>query len=356
MITKEEFGTVLKNDNEEKAYKYTLTNKNEMSLTVTDVGASIVSILVPDKDNYLVDVVLGFETAEEYVENDGPAFGATVGRNANRIEGAICEIEDVLYHLDQNDGHNNLHSGFHKSYTRLWDVKKVDESENEIIFSLFMKDGDQGFPGNFDIDVSYKLTEDNEVIIDYRGKCDQTTIANFTNHCYFNLNGHDQGDILDHYLKMYARMFTPFKDTINIPSGEIRAVTETPFDFQQFKRIGKEINRPHKQLKVARGYDHNFVIENTKRELVKAAEVYSNKTKILMEVYTDLEGMQLYTGNFLDGTLKGKDNCYYERRAGFCLETQHFPNAINTESFKSPILEAGQPYHTTTIYQFKLKD
>lgn len=352
MITKEVFGAP---ENGEMTYKYRLENNNKMVLELTNIGASIVSILVPDRNNKLVDVALGYDTPEGYLGPNEPAFGAIVGRNANRIEGGVCEIEDVLYHLDQNDGHNNLHSGYNKTYNRLWDVKHIDEEKNEMVFSLLLEDGFQGFPGNFNIDVKYTLTDENEVIIEYNGQCDKTTVANFTNHCYFNLNGHKSGDILDHYLKIYARLYTPFKETINIPSGEIKTVYDTPFDFTQFKRIGKEINRPHKQIKVGGGYDHNFVLEKTRRGVTKAAEVYSNKSKILMEVYTDLEGMQFYTGNFLDGKIEGKEHCFYAKRSGLCLETQHFPNAMNTESFKSPLLEKGDAYHTTTIYQFKLK-
>lgn len=349
MILTEKFGTLKDNSN---ASIYTITNKN-IILKLTDIGASIVSIILPDINGEMRDIALGFEDFKGYEYNE-PFFGSIVGRNANRIENAFFELDGEKYYLDKNDGENNLHSGNDKIHNKVWNIKSIKEEKNEIEFYLLLEDGFQNLPGNFNINVKYSLTEENEIIIEYSGTSDKTTIANFTNHCYFNLNGHNNGDILKHKLKIYAKEYTPFKENINIPSGEIKSVLSTPFDFTNFKEIGQDINSDDLQLKIGDGYDHNFVLDKPENVFSKVAEVFSEKTKICMEVFTDLSGIQFYTANFLDKKLKGKYNSYYNKRDGFCLETQYFPNSINIKNFKAPILEKNKSYYTKTMYKFKI--
>lgn len=352
MIDIKSFG-VLKNG--EKANLYILKNNNEMQVSLTDLGASITSIILKDFKNNFVDVVLGFDNVTAYEVNE-PVFGSIVGRNANRIENATFQLEGKTYNLDKNDNNNNLHSGNEKLYTKLWNVKSIDDEKNSVTFSTVLEDGYQGFDGNFNIDVKYSLTDENELFIEYTGTSDKTTLANFTNHCYFNLNGHNFNkslqDVLNHNVKIYAKNYTPFKTSVSIPSGKIDSVLETPFDFTNFKEIGKDINSDNEQIKIGNGYDHNFCLDKSKGSFSKVAEVFSPETKIAMEVYTDLPGLQFYTANFLDGSLTGKYNTYYNKRDGFCFETQYFPNAINIDNFQKPILKKGETYFTKTSYKF----
>ena len=326
---------------------YTLTNKNGMTVQLTDIGASLCSILVPDKDGNLCDVILGYETMEEY-ETKNEFFGTIVGRNANRIGGAGFELNGKQFALTDNDNGNNLHSGASFYHTRKWGVKDIQN--NRITFALHSPDGDQGYPGAVDIEVTYTLGEDNSLRIDYCGAPDKDTILNMTNHCHFNLNGHASGDILEHTLWIDADFFTPTDEKL-IPTGELRPVDETPMDFREKKQIGVGIDVDYEPLRIATGYDHNWCLKN-EGKLAKVAELSSEVSGITMEVYTDLPGVQVYACNFLQ-EMTGKDGVTYRRRQGICFETQHYPDAIHHENFPSPVCKAGEAYKTSTIYKFK---
>lgn len=334
--------------------KYTLTNEHGVSASFTNLGGTWISMVVPDKDGKMADVVLGYDSLEGYLKN--PAhFGAVIGRNANRIGGAAFSLNGVDYGLAENDGKNNLHSGPDFYHGRIWEVE-LDESSlgSRISFSLFSPDGDQGFPGNAQITVSYTLTQEDAVIIDYHMISDADTVANFTNHSYFNLAGHDQGDILSHKVWIDADYFTP-ADAGSIPLGMLAPVKGTPMDFTTAKEIGLEIGADYEALVLGKGYDHNWVLNHyTPGEAALCAKAWDPASGRGMEVYTDLPGMQFYTGNFLRSELvgPGKDGAVYEIRSGFCFETQYYPDAIHKPDFPSPILRAGEEYKTTTIYRF----
>ena len=346
-ILKESFGII---STGAESFLYTLENKNGMIIKLTDYGAAIVSVLVPDKTGALCDVVLGYDSAEGY-EGGDLFLGATVGRNANRIGKAEITIEGKAYALSQNEGENNLHSGPNLYNKRLWQAK---EEENGVTFSLLSPDGDQGFPGEAQISVSYELTDENEIKINYSASSDKTTIFNLTNHSYFNLDGcafeGEISTVLDQEVSIFADKFTR-TDAASIPTGELTDVAGTPMDFRFGKKIGLEIDAPYDQLEMAGGYDHNWAIN--KEGLRKAAQMKSEKSGICMDVYTDLPGIQFYTANFVDGAL-GKGGAIYPRRCAACFESQFFPDALHHKNFKSPVVKAGDLYKTTTIYAFKV--
>lgn len=330
---------------------YTLTNSQGIRLTVSDFGAVITHLLVPDKTGISRDVVLGFDSLEAYEKNDAIYLGAMIGRNANRIAGARFELANQEYQLVQNDGENNLHSGPNGYHMRPWEVKEMDETLNKITFILHSLDGDQGYPGELTLEVSYQLQE-NGVAITYQAKSNETTIFNPTNHSYFNLNGHDAGSILNHRLQLFASGYTPMKPIGSIPTGAIEPVETTPFDFRNEKEIGREIAEVNDQLRYAKGYDHNFVLDNPEE---MAAKLIGDQSGIVMNVTTNMPGVQLYTGNFISPTL-GKNGVTYDFREGVCLETQYFPNAINETNFISPILERNQPVTYWTTYSFATEE
>lgn len=330
-----------------EATLYTFENKNGMVMEVTDFGATLYSVLVPDEDGDLIDVVLGCDTPEAYEKAAGTFFGATVGRNANRIAGATFELNGKEYKLDANNGPNNLHSGLDFYSYRIWDVKDV--TENSITFSLHSPDGDQGYPGAFDVDVTYTLTEENGVEIAYHGVPDADTIVNMTNHSYFNLNGHASGNILTQEVWLDADAFTAGDEEL-IPTGEIVPVEGTPMDFRTKKAIGRDIEEEYEALLCGKGYDHNWVLNNN-GEFAKVGELTSKESGITMEVYTDLPGIQIYTGNFLVEEV-GKGGVIYRHRQGVCFETQYFPDAIHHENFGGPVCKAGEVYKTKTLYKF----
>ncbi len=333
--------------NGEPATLYTFENKNGMIMEVSDFGATLYSVLVPDKEGNLCDVVLGCDAPEEYIRvNTG--FGATIGRNGNRIGNAAFVLNGKTYQLEKNDnGANNLHSGTDYYHFCMWDVK--DTTENSITYALCSSDGDQGYPGNFDVEVTYTLTEDNAIQIDYHGITDADTIANMTNHSYFNLNGHVSGDIHGHVLWMDADAFVATDDTL-IPTGEIVPVEGTPMDFRTKKEVGRDIEEDYEALNFAGGYDHNWCLNNA-GAYAKVIEISGELSGITMEVYTDLPGVQVYAGNFLNGEI-GKGGVSYQKRQGICFETQHYPDAINHKNFPSPVLKAGEVYQTRTTYRF----
>lgn len=332
----------------EDIFLYTFENKKGMKMTVSTIGAILTNLLIPDNAGKLIDVVLGFDTVADYEANDDLYLGSTIGRNANRIANAQFELNGVDYQLAKNDGENNLHSGTEGYQLRVWNVKEIDEQKNTITFSLTSPDGDQGYPGELAIEVTYQLKED-AIRISYYGTASKDTVFNPTNHSYFNLNGHQSGTILDHHLQLQASYFTPMIDSQAIPTGQLQAVEGTPFDFRVTKTIGEEIEVEDEQLIFAKGYDHNFVLDDPSKIF---ATLTGNKSNIIMEATTNLPGVQLYTGNFIKGT-PGKDGVVYQFREGVCLETQYFPNAINEPNFESPILKKGQEIEYWTEYRFR---
>ena len=330
----------------EEAHLYLLENKNGVKAYLTDYGAALVRLLVPDKNNELRDVVLGYDDTAGYEQGD-VFFGATVGRNANRVGGAHVEIAGKVYKLEKNDNDNNLHSGTHYYNKRLWDV--VEQADDHVAFVLHSPDGDQGYPGAFDMHVTYTLDDSNELIIHYVAVPDQDTVINMTNHSYFNLNGHASGTVLGHKVTVNADSFTP-ADAYSIPTGEIRSVEGTPMDFRSGRVLGDDIDTDYEPLRFGSGYDHNWVLKNEGR-FDKVAEVASEESGIVMEVYTDLPGVQIYTANFVDGE-PGKDGASYIKRSAVCLETQYFPDAVHHENFPQPLCRKGEKYDTRTAYRF----
>ena len=333
--------------NGEAATLYTFENKNGMVMEVSDFGATLYSLIVPDKDNNPCDVVLGYDSPDGYMGPSGTGFGATIGRNGNRIGKARFVLNGKTYELDKNNNGNNLHSGLDYYHYRMWEVKET--TENSITFSLHSPDGDQGYPGTFDVDVTYTLTEDNALQIDYHGVPQADTIVNMTNHSYFNLNGHASGNILEQEVWVDADAFTATDDEL-IPTGEIVPVEGTPMDFRVKKKIGRDIGENYEALVFGGGYDHNWCLNNNGK-FAKVIEMSSDVSGITMEVYTDLPGVQIYSGNYL-GEEKGKDGIVYHKRQGICFETQHYPDAINHDNFPSPVVKAGEEYRTRTVYKF----
>ena len=329
-----------------QAHLYALENKSGLKAYVSDFGAPLVRLFVPDREGRMIDVVHGYADAAGYERGDG-GIGATVGRNANRIGGAQIEISGVTYELEKNDNGNNLHSGYDYYQKRIWYVE--EKAESQITFLLHSPDGDQGYPGALDMRVTYLLDDENTLNIRYEAVPDQDTIINMTNHSYFNLNGHDSGTVLEHKVRLDADYFTP-ADAESIPTGEIRSVEGTPMDFREEKVLGLEIDSDYEPLRFGGGYDHNWVLKNEGR-FAKVAEVKSDKSGIKMEVYTDLPGVQMYTANFLDNE-PGKDGAFYAKRSAVCLETQYFPDAVHHENFPSPVCRKGEKYDTRTAYRF----
>lgn len=335
--------------------RYTLKNANGAEASFTNLGAIWLTMLVPDRAGNMRDVVLGYDTPETILADPGH-LGAPIGRNANRIAGGKCSIAGKEYLLEQNNGPNNLHSGPDLYRTRLWNAEYDNAGLGSyVIFSLESPDGDQGYPGNAHISVTYTLGDDNSLEINYKMVCDQDTIANFTNHAYFNLDGHSSGNILDQKVWINADYMTA-ADEVSIPTGELRAVAGTPMDFLEGRRIGEEIDADYDQLNMAGGYDHNWCLNECDGDVRLVARACSDASGIAMEVYTDLEGMQFYTANFMDSDLIAKDGAKYGKRAGYCFETQHYPDAVNRPEFPSPILKAGEEMDTTTIFRFDLTE
>ncbi len=343
-VIRESFG---KTKDGREVYLYTITNSKGMKAQVTDFGAILTALFVPNQAGKADDVVLGFDTLADY-EINGSFFGATVGRNANRIADAKFTIDGVTYQLAVNDGKNNLHSdaalGYHK---RVWDTE-IDEQS--VKFSYVSPDGEMGFPGTLNISVTYTLTEDNALEIYYDGVSDKKTVINMTNHSYFNLAGHNNGKIYDTKLQLFAGNYTPIVPGA-IPTGEIASVSGTAMDFTKSKRIGDQIGDDWDQLTMVKGYDHNWVIDGYDGSLRKIAVATDEAAGRTMEVYTDLPGVQFYAGNCIDETV-GKGGAVYSDRSGFCLETQYYPNHVNQPNFPQGIFDAGQPYQTKTIYKF----
>ncbi len=328
---------------------YTLENENGVKVKVTDLGATIISIIVPDIDGREKDVVLGYDTMEQY-EKGNCFFGCVVGRNANRIGGAKFQLDDICYTLEENDNGNNLHSGNNYFHTRIWNVESIEEEK--ITFTLVSPEGDQGYPGAVDLKLTYLLSKENELEIHYEGIPDKDTILNLTNHSYFNMAGHESGSVEEQAVWIDADYVTVVNENLT-PTGEVLRVEGTPFDFRREKQIGEEIHSENSLLKLGGGYDHNWCLNNEKK-FKTVASLYSKKTGIKMWVSTDLPGMQMYTANFL-GMQEGKTGVVYGDRSGVCFETQYYPDAINHVEFEAPITRKNNRYQTKTVYKFDVE-
>jgi len=343
-VTKKDFGTT---GDGKKVDLYTLTNANGLKVKITNYGGIITSLRTPDRKGKFADIVLGYDTLAEYIK-DSPYFGALIGRYGNRIAKGRFTLNGVEYKLATNNGPNHLHGGIKGFDKVVWNAQPMQSKASVgLELTYISKDGEEGYPGNLKCDVIYSLTNNNELKIAYEATTDKPTIINLTNHSYFNLAGHNSGDVLGHELMLNADNFTPVDDEL-IPTGEIESVKDTPMDFTKPMAIGSRI------ADVKGGYDHNYVL-NTKGNLqVPAVSVYEPKTGRVMEIFTTEPGVQFYTGNFLNGSLKGK-GAVYNQHAGFCLETQHFPDSPNKLQFPSVVLLPGQKYTHLTIHKFSVK-
>lgn len=343
-ITKEYFGT---GPAGEPVDIYTLTNANGIEARITNFGGRLVSLKTPDRTGRFDDIVLGFDDLSGYIAHN-PYFGALVGRYANRIGNAQFSLHSVTYQLARNNGPNSLHGGIIGFDKVVWHAA---ETPAGLGLTHLSKDGDEGYPGNLNVKVIYSLGDDNALRIDYEATTDKDTIVNLTNHSYFDLSGQGSGNILDHVITINADRFTP-ADSSQIPTGELRPVDGTPFDFRTPTPIGARINSTDEQILLGSGYDHNFVLNRVPAGLNFAARAQDPKSGRVLEVLTTLPGMQFYTGNHLQDRLHGKGGAHYAYRAGFCMETQQFPDAPNKPGFPSAILKAGHRLHETTVFQF----
>ena len=332
---------------------YTVTNAGGVEARITDYGGIVVSLKVPDRDGVLGDVVLGYDTLDDYLK-DNPFFGTITGRYANRITAGRFTLDGKTYQLATNLPPNHLHGG-EKGFDKVvWGTEPfANERGAGLILTYVSVDGEEGYPGTLNVKVTYTLTHDNTLRIDYEATTDKTTIVNLTNHSYFNLKDGGQSSMLDHVLTLNADHFTPTGKT-QIPTGEIRPVEGTPFDFRQATPIGARIDQEDEQLKFGFGYDHNFVLNQSDEALWLAARVHELTSGRIMEIFTSEPGVQFYSGNFLDGSIIGKEGIAYQHRAGFCLETQHYPDSPNHDNFPSTVLNPGETYRTTTVHKFSL--
>jgi aldose 1-epimerase len=341
---------------------YSLKNKNGMQVGVTNYGAIITSIIVPDRHGKMADIALGYNRVEDYINAvDKPYFGSVVGRYGNRIAKGKFTIDGEEYTLATNNGVNHLHGGVIGFDKVVWDAKPISgNGYTGVELSYLAKDREEGYPGNLQIKVTYKLTVANEIVVQYHATTDKATPINLTQHTYFNLAGEGNGTILGHQLHLNADHYTPVDEGL-IPTGEIAPVKDTPFDFTtahpESKAIGRDIGQENKQLKFGLGYDHNFVLnkEGQQGQMTLAATVYEPTSGRFMETFTEEPGIQFYCGNFLDGRLKGKAGKPYIYRSGFVLETQHYPDSPNQKNFPNTILKPGETYSTKTIYRFSAK-
>lgn len=330
---------------------FTLTNAHGLEARICTYGGAVVSLKTPDRSGQMGDIVQGFDTLEGYLNTAQPYFGALIGRYGNRIGHAQFTLDGKVYHLPANDGANTLHGGPQGFDKRVWKPRQLVDGGLELTY--LSKDGEEGFPGNLTATVVYHLTDGNELKIDYSATTDRDTVINLTNHSYWNLKGAGNGDVLGHILTIHGSRFTPV-DSGLIPTGELRAVSGTPFDFTKPTAVGARIEQNDEQLKLGHGYDHNFVLDRRAGGMFLAVRVEEPTSGRVMEVETDQPAVQFYTGNFLDGTLKGKGGRVYGRRAALCLETQHYPDSPNKPSFPSTELKPGQSYKTETVYRFSV--
>jgi aldose 1-epimerase len=330
---------------------YTLKNKSGMEVQITNYGGVIHSLKVPDRNGKIDDVVLGFDTLAEY-EAPGPYFGAIVGRYANRIAKGQFTLEGKKYQVTVNNPPNMLHGGKSGFDKKVWKVVEGGAAKDQQLHLHYLsKDGEEGFPGNLSVDVTYTLNDRNELKIDYAATTDKPTVLNLTNHSYYNLKGQGNGDILDHVVQLSASKFTVVDKDL-IPTGELRPVAGTPFDFRKPTKISAHINDNNEQLKLGIGYDNNFVIDNGGKSVTFAARVVEPSNGRILEVQTTEPGVQLYTSNHMDNGVHGKAGKTYNFRYGLCLETQHYPDSPNHPEFPTTELKSGQKFHSTTIYRF----
>jgi aldose 1-epimerase len=338
--------------NGQTIHTFTLKNASGVEARLSTLGAALLSLSAPDRQGRFEDIVLGFDTIDGWAKNN-PFFNVIVGRYGNRIAGGRFAIDGTSYTLAKNDGPNHLHGGMKGFDKVVWTGTPIASPDGPSVrFEYVSKDGEEGYPGTLTASVTYTLTADNQLRLTYAATTDKKTVVNLTNHSYFNLGG--TSDILGHQMMINADRFTPVDKTL-IPTGELRAVAGTPFDFRQATAIGARIDADDEQLRFGRGYDHNWVLNGSGGSLSLAARVVEPTSGRVLEVLTTEPGVQFYTGNFLDGTITGKGGKVYGRRAGFCLETQHFPDSPNQPSFPSTLLEPGRRYETTTVFALKVQ-
>jgi aldose 1-epimerase len=334
--------------------QYTLVNKNGLQMQVINLGGTITSLKVPDRQGKIEEVILGCDSLQDYLDGT-PFFGCIVGRYGNRIAKGSFELDGTRYELAKNNDGNHLHGGlkgFDKAY---WNIEPIPSDSGQSIGLTYLSpDMEEGYPGNLSVEVVYTLTDDNKLAIAYRATTDKPTVVNLTNHTYFNLTGDARRNILDHELVLHATKFIPV-DAGLIPVGTLEDVAGTPFDFREARKMGEHIDDNHPQIVNGRGYDHCWVISGNAGELRLGASVYEPQSGRVMEMYTTEPGVQFYTGNFLDGTQDGKGGKMYNKRDGFCLETEHFPDSPNQKSFPSVVLRPGEVYQTRTVYAFSTK-
>lgn len=352
-IDSEDFSKII---GEDSIQLYTIMNKHGLKADFTNYGQRLIALHVPDKNGKMEDIVLGLPTIDDYMKGPKNNFGAVIGRYGNRIGKGKFSIDDNEYQLALNNGENHLHGGLVGFESVIW--KGTMLASNKVSFSRVSPHMEEGYPGNLDVTVTYTMTDENELKIVYLATTDQTTVVNLTNHSYFNLKGEGKGDVNDHIMLINASAYTPV-DAGLIPIGTIESVDGTPLDFTQPKPLIEDLNSTHEQMTLGGGYDHNFVLNKTptnKEGLVLAAKVTEPTSGRVMEVYTSKPGVQLYGGNFLNGSTKGKNGEPHEKHGAFCLETQYFPDSPNQPNFPSTLLEPGETYKSTTVYKFDIAD
>lgn len=333
---------------------YTMVNANGMEVRATNYGGIITALLVPDGDGNISDITLGLKSFDDYLKNP-PYFGAIIGRYANRIARGQFKLDGQTYKLSRNDGTNTLHGGAQGFDKVVWQAEPFETEDSVgVIFTYTSQDGEEGFPGTLQTRVTYTLTDNNELSFDYHATTDKPTVVNLTQHAYFNLAGDGNGDVLGHEFTIFANEYTPVNKNL-IPTGKIEPVTDTPFDFRNKIVLGTRIQDNHPQLKLASGFDHNFVIRRKQPGLTLAARVSEPTTRRVMEVHTTEPGVQFYTGNFLDDKLASKSGKPYAKHSGFCLETQHYPDSPNQPEFPSTVLKPGEEYNSRTVYTFSVR-
>lgn len=348
-VTTQEFG---KTEKGEAVSLYTLRNRNGVEIAITNYGARVVTLKTPDAKGRLADISLGFDTLKGY-EGPNPYFGAIVGRYGNRIAKGKFTLDGKEYTLAKNNGENSLHGGLVGFDRVIWSGKTEESNGvHKAILSYTSKDGEEGYPGNLKVTVTYSISDNDDIQIDYHATTDKATVLNVTNHTYFNLAGQGNGDILGQVMQLNADRFTPVDGGL-IPTGELKDVTGTPFDFRKPTVIGSRINDKDEQLKLGKGYDHNFVLNRSASGLVMAARAVDPASGRALEVWTTEPGVQFYTGNFLDGTVTGKNATNYAQRTGFCLETQHYPDSPNHPDFPTTVLKPGEEYKSTTVWKMR---
>lgn len=350
MLNKRDFEQTV---NGKKVELYVLKNSSGMVSEITNYGARVVTLWVPDKDGDFDDVVLGYENIEGYLNSNDIYYGATIGRYANRIGKGKFSLGGEEYTLATNNGENHLHGGNDGFNNVVWDARQIDNQKLELTY--LSKDGEEGYPGNMQVRMVYQLTDDNELKVEYWATTDKTTLANFTHHSYFNLHGAGNGTINDHLVQINADKYTPVDATL-IPTGVLEPVDNTPMDFREPVAVGQRIGDDFEQLKIGVGYDHNYVLNQSTQGLNFAARVVGPKTGRVMEVLTNEPGMQFYSGNFMNGSDTGKQNKVYKYREALCFETQHFPDTPNKANFPDAVLNPGEEYYSVCSYKFSVED